>query len=170
MNTPRDVTHVTFSDIGCPFVSVFPVSSLQFLNPGIRSRAARDTCAPRAMIRRLVNRNPLTLQGLQSRAPRGAQGSRDTSAALQLSNDFSFFSIWATCPEPRRRVHPEFNISSLKSPVSDPWYAPTRHRHLHSTGKSAASRIPYKLRTIENAALFVFLSLRARRKGWPGRG
>jgi len=53
-------------------------------------RGARDTYAPRALLRRLISRNPLTVQGLQFRPARGARPSRDTSAAQRLSNDFSY--------------------------------------------------------------------------------
>ena len=54
------------------------------------SRAARDTCAPRALIRTFTKRNPLTAQRLQSCSARDARRSRDTSAARRLSNEFSF--------------------------------------------------------------------------------
>src|SRR6185437_511934 len=60
------------------------------LTPRIRPRAARDTCAPRAIIRRLINRNQLTMQCLGFCPARGAPPSRDTSAALQLSSEFSY--------------------------------------------------------------------------------
>jgi len=63
------------------------------------SRAARDTCAPRAVIRRLINRNPLFTQHLQFYPARGARRSRDTSAALRLSRDFSYLST-STCSSP----------------------------------------------------------------------
>jgi len=56
-------------------------------------RAARDTCAPRAMIRQLSNRNQLSLQDLRFFVARGARGSRDTSAAQRLSNDFSYLLV-----------------------------------------------------------------------------
>src|SRR6185437_1557505 len=57
--------------------------------PPFGSRAARDTCAPRALVRGLINRNVFTIQGLQFCLARGARGSRDTSAAQRLSIDFS---------------------------------------------------------------------------------
>ena len=56
----------------------------------ICSRAARDTCAPRAVRALRVDSNALNSNDLYSSVARGARRWRDTSAALRLSNDFSF--------------------------------------------------------------------------------
>ena len=93
----------------------------------IRPRAARDTCAPRAMIRRLINRNPLTIQYLRSCPARGARGSRDTSAAQRLSSDFSYLPVLiGSIPPPSEKSRARskrFGTCCAKSKI---------HRRLHS--------------------------------------
>ncbi len=60
------------------------------LNERAIQRAARDTCAPRAVRQVLAGSNPLKPKDLRSVFARGARRSRDTSAARRLSNEFSF--------------------------------------------------------------------------------
>jgi len=115
-------------------------------------RAARDTYAPRALLRRLISRNPLTVQGLQFRPARGARPQRRATIVKR------FFIF--TC------IHWFFPPSALKEPRTKK-VVRTRctkskiHRYLHSTKESTASRIPYILRTYKFGR-FCFLSIRAR--------
>ena len=112
MNTPRDVSHVTFRDIRVTwsdirYTAFWSASRTSLLRRRegwqrrtnrvakpdrctICLRAARDTCAPRAVRSSIVEHKILSQKALRFLSARGAHPSRDTSAARQLSSDFSY--------------------------------------------------------------------------------
>ncbi len=162
---------------GARMESAHNVAQARPLNSGMCPRAARDTCAPRALLRWLTSRNPLAIQGLQSWPARGARGSRDTSAAQRLSSDFSYLLLSIGCsrlPGPSASSGQAICVRCSRTARSSPSCRayPVEiqssslpllqcHQYPHSILKSPASRIPYILRTYD-LARFCSFTIRAR--------